>query len=521
MTTSDTPTYFIGAWGDNVIKGSGANEVFFAPGGDETLTGGGSRDVYIVDSEVKNLEITNFNPNQDILAVFTSTGVGTLAALAADAHVTSAGIEIDLPDGGKVVLDGVTSVSALTSSDVIFPQGAFTPPTTNTSLSTLLGGVSPDFVVTSWGSHTVTGTGSTEVFFNPGGNEVLTGGGSRDIYVVDSTTQKLEITNFNPNGDVLYIGSSAGVTSLQTLSPYAHLTTGGLEIDLPKGAVILLDGITSLSALSASDTAFFAGAFTPPSTTVVTPPAPAVNPLSITATAATLASGQSVGLASLVSASDSAGSIADYYVYDPSHSIQLNGAANLANSAAQDKGYVEVSAADFAKLTFVGGSAGDVTLMIAVTDGAGHDANTKEVITVTGGSASTAPTAPEPAILTPLPQTIQSGQSVAVTSLFSVSAPSANPVSDYFIYDPSHGIQLNGATNLDAAEQANGAYEVSAADIGKLTYLAGNAGSVHMQFLAYDGTYGAWVTETVTVQSSVSLVGLFPSGVPHITVDER
>ena len=633
MTTTDSPTYFIGVWGDNIIKGTGTYEVFFAPGGNEILTGGGSRDVYIVDSEVKTVEVTNFNPAQDVLDVYSSTGVGTLAALTADAHVTSTGLEIDLPDGGKLVLDGVNSLSALTSGDVAFSGGAYTPPSLNSSLSSLLAGATPSFIVTAWGSHTITGSGATEVFFNPGGNEVLTGGGSRDIYVVDSTTQKLEIANFNPGGDVLYIGNSAGVTSLQTLSPYAHVTSAGLEIDLPKGAVIVLDGISSLSALTSSDTAFFAGAFTPPSTTPAVPAQPSSNSLTISATAASLAPGQSVTLASLVTATDSGGTISDYYVYDPSHSIQLDGATNLANGAAQEKGYVEVAAADFAKLTFLGGESGQVTLMIAVTDASGNNANTKDVITVTGDSASTPPTPPPPATgtltltatpgsvasgqslalanlvtatdsggtitdfyvydpshsvqlngatnlanaeaqakgyvelsaadfgkltflggsigsvtldiaamddagqskgitetvtvtggtgpitpvtVTPLPQTLQSGQSIAVTSLFSVNASPANPVTEYFIYDPSHAIQLNGATNLDAAQQANGAYAISAADLGKLTYLAGAAGSDQLQILAYDGAYGSWATESLTVQGSVNLVGLFPAGIPMI-----
>ena len=266
-----TPTYFIGVWGNNTLTGYGANEVFYSPGGKAVMTGAGSKDTYIADGNTQSMEVTNFNPAHDVLNIYSSTGVSSLSSLLAHAKMTSAGLEIDFSSGSKIILDGVSSVSALSASNVTFSQGAYTPPNTNVPLSALTA-VAPNYIIEAWGSHTVTGTGATELFFAPGGTEKLTGGGTKDIYVVDSTTQKMEITNFNPAHDVLYIGSSSGVDSLPTMMSHIKLSTAGsLEIDLPSGAQIVLDGVKSADSLSLSNIAFFAGAFTPPAKTA-TPP---------------------------------------------------------------------------------------------------------------------------------------------------------------------------------------------------------------------------------------------------------
>ncbi len=272
---SPTPTYFIGVWGNNTLTGYGANEVFYSPGGKAVMTGAGAKDTYIADGNTQSMEVTNFNPAHDVLNIYSSTGVSSLSNLLAHAKTTSAGLEIDFSSGSKIILDGVTSVSALTASNVTFSQGAYTPPNTNVALSALTA-TTPNYIIEPWGSHTVTGTGATELFFAPGGTEKLTGGGSKDIYVVDSTTQKMEITNFDTTHDVLYIGSSSGVDSLPTMMSHIKLlTSGSLEIDLPSGAQIVLDGVKSMDSLSLSNVAFFAGAFTPPAKTL-TPPAPPV-----------------------------------------------------------------------------------------------------------------------------------------------------------------------------------------------------------------------------------------------------
>jgi len=516
-SSQDDTSYFIGIWGNNVLVGSGANEVFFAPGGSEVLTGNGTSDVYIVDSTSKHIEITDFNQAQDGLAVYSSTGVSTLSALVAASHVTKSGLEIDFPDGAVVVLDGLTSTAALTASDTSFLAGAYTPPANaapTTTLTALIGSVTPSFVVAGWGSHTLTATGTTNVFFAPGGNEVLTGSGSKNIYVVDSTTQRMEITNFNAAQDVLYLGSSSGVASLATLTPHAHSTTSGLELDLPNGATIVLDGVTSVAALTRSDTAFFEGAFTPPSTGSSSTQPSSPTPPVVTATPATLQTGQSVTLSSLVTVTDPAGhAIVDYYVYDSSGSVHLNGAVNIATTDAQAKGYIEVAASDFGKLTFVAGSPGAVTIGIGVNDGSASG-GVKDVITVTAGTSSTppptppsppSPTAPTAPVVTASPATLQTGQSVALSSLVTVTDPAGHAIVDYYVHDSSGSVHLNGAVDIATTEaQAKGYIEVAASDFGKLTFVAGSPGAVTIGIGVNDGSASGGAQDIITVTAGTS-----------------
>jgi hypothetical protein len=349
--------------------------------------------VYVVDSEVQRMEITNFNPATDVLSIGSSTGAASLATVVTDTHVTSTGLEIDFSSGAVVVLDGITSASALTASDVSFFGGAYTPPPAAAPTSTLasLAGTSPSFIIGAWGNNQLHGTGATEVFFAPGGNEVLTGGGTRDIFIVDSEIQRMEITNFNPATDVLYIGSSAGVTSLQTLAGDVHTTKAGLEIDLPGGAVVVLDGLSSPAALTSTNTAFFQGAYTPPSTTASTSTSTSTTPVTtahapvVIAEPVTLSAGLSVAVANLISVSDPNGvAITDYYLYDPSKAISLNGATNLVGPANQAKGYFEVSGGDLAKLTYLAGAPGIVDLQIMAEDGVAQSTWVQETITIVG-----------------------------------------------------------------------------------------------------------------------------------------
>ena len=276
--TSTSPTYFIGVWGNNTLTGYGVNEVFYAPGGKGVMTGAGVKNTYIADGNTQSMEVTNFNPSHDVLTIFSSTGVSSLSGLLAHTKVTSSGLEIDFSSGSKILLDGVASVSALNASNFVFSQGAYTPPNTNVPLSALTS-TTPTYFIEPWGNHTVTGSGATELFFAPGGTELLTGGGSKNIYVVDSNTNKMEITNFNPAHDVLYIGSSSGIDSLPTMMSHLKTTSSGsLEIDLPSGAQIVLDGVHSVDSLSTSNVAFYAGAYTPPASTTPPPTTPPVTP---------------------------------------------------------------------------------------------------------------------------------------------------------------------------------------------------------------------------------------------------
>ena len=114
------------------------------------------------------------------------------------------------------------------------------------------------------------------------------------------------------------------------------------------------------------------------------------NPV-VSTTPATVQSGQSFTLADHVSVTDTPGyTVKDYFITDNSGSIQLNGATNLQGGLLP--GSYEVSAADFGKLTFLGGAAGTVDVKIGVYDGTSFSTQATEHVTVTGASTTSSAT---------------------------------------------------------------------------------------------------------------------------------
>src|SRR5579863_7681006 len=173
--------------------------------------------------------------------------------------------------------------------------------------------------------------------------------------------------------------------------------------------------------------------------------APPTGPVVI-ADSTSLQSGQSVALSSLFSATDSGGTIVDYYFFDADGAIHLNGATNLASSSAQSSGYIEISAADLSKLTYVAGTKPQDALYVVATDANSASMPVAATVTITGTPA------PATIAVTAVPTTVQSGQAVALSTLFTATE-TGGTITDYLFFDPGHRIQLNGATNL---EKSNG-----------------------------------------------------------------
>lgn len=224
----------------------------------------------------------------------------------------------------------------------------------------------------------------------------------------------------------------------------------------------------------------------------------------VTAYSTDLQSGQSVALSTLFSATDSNGTIADYYFFDANGGIQLNGATNLAPHSAQAAGYIEVSAADLSKLTYTAGTKPTDTLYVIATDASSASLPAAATVTISGTPA------PATIMVTAVPTTMQSGQSVALSALFTATE-TGGTITDYLFFDPGHRIQLNGATNLVKSE--GNTIEVSAADLAKLTYVAGHDASEKIYVTATDGTVQSQTVEeivTVTAGSSHPAITLAP-----------
>ncbi len=112
----------------------------------------------------------------------------------------------------------------------------------------------------------------------------------------------------------------------------------------------------------------------------------------------------------------------------------------------------------------------------------------------------------EAPVVTGVPKSMPAGQTIAVSSLFTVSDPDHDTITLYQFSAPSGGgsINLNGATNLASSADS---YLVTAADMVKLTYTASSvAGVEYITIWAFDGI--AWgsgsVAITVTAPENVA-----------------
>lgn len=193
-------------------------------------------------------------------------------------------------------------------------------------------------------------------------------------------------------------------------------------------------------------------------------------------------------MSSLVSAtSHSAQPISQYKIIDPlgGGRIALNGAKNLATAAQQaQEGWVIVSAADFAKLGYVGAdNAGAENLTVSAFDGQSWGAVTLAITSVK---------TPAP-IISPIKTYLNAGQSTSLSGLFEIQKFTTTDIAYYLFQDSGQHIQLNGARNLWAAQQSSGYYWIAGSDLSKLSFSASQDGVYHFSMIVNDGfNYSTW-----------------------------
>jgi hypothetical protein len=218
-------------------------------------------------------------------------------------------------------------------------------------------------------------------------------------------------------------------------------------------------------------------------------------PPQVSALAASVEVDSTVPLSSLFAAVSHSGlPITEYEIINPNGGgkLVLGGALNSASAQDQaQQGMAIVSAADFSKLSYVGADApGTEKLTIAAFDGQSW------------GSAqfALASVRTAPPVVAAQKTFVDSGQPSSLASLFSVSGPNGSAAAYYIFQDPEHQIVLNGATNLWGPQESAGYYWISAADIGKVNYLAYSAGVYHFSVIVNDGfNFSQWSNETVVV----------------------
>ena len=114
--------FLMGGEGDDTLDGGEGDDFLIGGEGDDTLTGGGGADTFVFGEDSGDDTITDFDTTQDKinLRTFSQTitwdVLSTKITAVTDDNNVVIGVQIDLGDwgGGTIVLEGVTSVSALT-----------------------------------------------------------------------------------------------------------------------------------------------------------------------------------------------------------------------------------------------------------------------------------------------------------------------------------------------------------------------------------------------------------------------
>jgi hypothetical protein len=394
-----------------------------------------------------------FDFTQNTTPIITLWDMGTNNTLDLSGFSNSSVINLD--PGTFSSCDGLTNNIAIAFDTTIdrFVGGSGNDTVTgNNDGDTLLGGA---------GNDTLDGGSGNDTLIGGPGNDILDGGAGTNTAVWSGTRSDYQVT-LQPDGSFL-------VSDLRSGSP---------------------DGTDRVS--NVQDFQFSDGTY---SSTIVTGPPPPV----LTTASITLQHGQSVAVSSLFSVSDAAGnSITEYQLWD-SVDDPSTGHFVVNGVAQQGRTVIDITAAQLAQTTYVAGTVGE-NLQIRAFDGIDWSAP------ASGAWSPFTVTVPQvpPPVLTTGPVTLQHGQSVAASSLFTVSDPNGYAITEYQLWDsvddPSTGhFVVNGVV-----EQGRTVIDITAAQLAQTTYVAGAVGE-NLQIRAFDGVNwsapaaGAWAPFTVSV----------------------
>ena len=258
---------------------------------------------------------------------------------------------------------------------------------------------------------------------------------------------------------------------------------------------------TTMETLSLKVSATDTSGLTASETFGVTVPAQAV----VTGKGKSLVAGREVGVSGLFSASDASGQAITEYRFQATGggTIDLGGAVNLASADEVAQGIVEIAAADLSKVSYVGGAIpGPETLSVQAKDTNGWSTAATSTFANTPATSSNNAPPPPPAVVANA-ASVTAGQSVAVSSLFTVNEFASSPILYYYFgFDPSTGASMNlgGATNLWGANAtANGGVCISAADLSKVTFIAGTGAGAETVTSFVQDDYGLSNTASTAV----------------------
>ena len=331
-----------------------------------------------------------------------------------------------------------------------------------TAIDNFVGGSGNDIVLANNDGDNINGGGGNDTILGGSGNDFLTGGSGNDML------------NGGAGTDTAIYSHNLAAYSL-TLNSNRSLTVAG-----PDGT----DTLVSIEFLQFADQ---------------TISAPGTNPPVVTTANVAEPRNTSVALSSLFSVSDADGNaITQYQLWDSTRDptsghFVVNGAAQAAGTV------ITISAAQLAQTSFVTGTIGDA-LQIRAFDGFNWSA---------ADNAAWSPftiSVPvnHPPVVTTANVTEPANQTVALSSLFSVSDADGDAITEYQLWDSTRDPASGHFTVGGAAQAAGTVITISAAQLAQTSFVTGTVGD-SLQIRAFDGTdwsaadNAAWSPFTVSV----------------------
>ncbi|WP_203070277.1 family 16 glycosylhydrolase [Falsiroseomonas ponticola] len=261
-----------GGAGHDDLQGAAGNDRMEGGRGDDGLTLGSGADTVVFTKGDGVDWVVDFTPGTDRLELhgFTAAQVTTKAA----SYWGMAGLDVLLPNGEKLFLQGVTALGAndlvLKDVPVAAPSGLVLAGTAaddtlrgGSLADSLSGGAGNDYLQGGTGDDTLAGGAGNDLLYGGVGNDVLIGGDGDDqlrgqagndvmtsgagadrIYVVRGEGQD-RVTDFTPGVDKVVL---SGITTAEITAKLAVVSgVSGLLLSVADGTSLFLDGVGAVT----------------------------------------------------------------------------------------------------------------------------------------------------------------------------------------------------------------------------------------------------------------------------------
>jgi len=206
---------------------------------------------------------------------------------------------------------------------------------------------------------------------------------------------------------------------------------------------------------------------------------------------------QTLALSSLFTASDPDGdTITNYQIAD--NTTDPNSGYFVINGVTQSAGpTINITAAQLPQTSFVTGTVSD-SLMIQALDGAGTSSGFALMTVIVSNAAP---------VVTTANVTRQHFQTLALSSLFSVSDADGDTITRYQLWDGTRDPNSGYFLVNNQVQAAGTVIDITAAQLGQTSFVAGSTGD-SLQIRAFDGTVwsaaadASWATFSLTVPAN-------------------